>query len=104
ELQSIVPGFRNHATRAETTPERVAERSREKEVLKRRLNTVVTSSAAVAEHLKTTLAALNGQPGDPRSFDALHRLLERYAPYRLAHWRGGGGGADSPPLLCPNTP
>jgi (1->4)-alpha-D-glucan 1-alpha-D-glucosylmutase len=90
ELQSILTGFRNLPTRAETTPDRVAERNREKEVLKRRLNAVVSSSAAIAEHLRTNIAALNGQPGDPRSFDALDRLLDRYAPYRLAHWRVAG--------------
>src|SRR5262249_29393616 len=91
ELQSILTGFRNLPTRAETTPERVAERSREKEVLKRRLNTVVTSSAAAAaDPLKPTLPALNGRPAAPRSFDALPRLRDRYAPYPLAHWRVAG--------------
>lgn len=30
--------------------------------------------------------ALNGTPGDPRSFDALHQLLAAQ-PYRLAYWR-----------------
>jgi (1->4)-alpha-D-glucan 1-alpha-D-glucosylmutase len=32
------------------------------------------------------LARFNGQPGQPRSFDALHDLLEAQA-YRLAYWR-----------------
>ena len=32
------------------------------------------------------LAELNGTPGQPRSFDALHELLEQQ-PYRLANWR-----------------
>jgi hypothetical protein len=76
--------------RGDTTPEKVQERSREKEVLKRRLNALVSSSPVVAEHLRANLERLNGHPNDPRSFDALDRLLERYVPYRLAHWRVAG--------------
>jgi (1->4)-alpha-D-glucan 1-alpha-D-glucosylmutase len=36
--------------------------------------------------LDRTLRAYNGRPGDPRSFDRLHELLERQA-YRLAYWK-----------------
>jgi len=90
ELQSILTGFRNLPTRAELTPEKMVERNREKEVLKRRLNTLTSNSAVVAEHVRSNLERLNGQPGDPRTFDTLHRLLERYVPYRLAHWRVAG--------------
>src|ERR1051326_9006739 len=32
------------------------------------------------------LGRVNGVPGDSRSFDTLHRLLDAQA-YRLAHWR-----------------
>jgi len=90
ELQSILTGLRNLPSRGDTSAEKVLERSREKEVLKRRLNTVVTSSPVIAEFLKASLARLNGTPNEPRSFDELHRLLERYVPYRLAHWRVAG--------------
>ena len=31
----------------------------------------------------------NGRPGDPRSFDCIHRLLEAQV-YRLSHWRVSG--------------
>ncbi|MGZ6139981.1 MAG: malto-oligosyltrehalose synthase, partial [Myxococcaceae bacterium] len=90
ELQSILTGLRNLPSRGDTSPDKVLERSREKEVLKRRLGALVSSSPVVAEHLRTNLERLNGHPGDPRSFDALDRLLERYVPYRLAHWRVAG--------------
>src|SRR5215472_17794635 len=90
ELQSILTGLRNLPSRGDTSPDKVLERSREKEVLKRRLNAVVSSSPVVAEHLRNNLERLNGSPNDPRSFDALDRLLERYVPYRLAHWRVAG--------------
>jgi (1->4)-alpha-D-glucan 1-alpha-D-glucosylmutase len=39
--------------------------------------------------LTATLQRLNGRPGDPRSFDELHALLERQH-YRLASWRTAG--------------
>jgi len=90
ELQSILTGLRNLPSRGDTAPDKVLERSREKEVLKRRLNALVSSSPVVAEHLRANLERLNGSPNDPRSFDALDRLLERYVPYRLAHWRVAG--------------
>jgi (1->4)-alpha-D-glucan 1-alpha-D-glucosylmutase len=90
EFRSILTGLRNLPTRADTTPAKVAERGREKEVLKRRLNALSSSSPVVAEHVRANLEVLNGQPGDPRSFDALDRLLDRYCPFRLAHWRVAG--------------
>jgi len=90
ELQSILTGLRNLPSRGDTSPDKVQERHREKEVLKRRLNTLVSSSPVVAEHLRVNLEQLNGHPNDPRSFDGLDRLLERYVPYRLAHWRVAG--------------
>lgn len=43
-------------------------------------------NAAVRQHLDTLLAAWNGRPGEPRSFDRLDRLLAGQA-YRLAFWR-----------------
>jgi len=39
-----------------------------------------------ADERARLLAELNGTPGQPKSFDALHELLEEQ-PYRLANWR-----------------
>ncbi len=39
--------------------------------------------------LQRALARIHGVPGDPRSFDRLHDLLEQQ-PYRLAYWRVSG--------------
>jgi (1->4)-alpha-D-glucan 1-alpha-D-glucosylmutase len=47
---------------------------------------IVAHDAAARAAVEQRLAVLNGTPGEPRSFDALHRLLERQA-YRLAFWR-----------------
>jgi (1->4)-alpha-D-glucan 1-alpha-D-glucosylmutase len=41
---------------------------------------------ATADAAAKVLAAFNGTPGDARSFDRLHELLEAQA-YRLAYWR-----------------
>ena len=45
ELQSILTGLRNLPSRAETSADKVLERSREKEVLKRRLAALVEQLA-----------------------------------------------------------
>ena len=38
------------------------------------------------EHIDRAIAVWNGTPGDPRSFDRLHALLDEQN-YRLAYWR-----------------
>lgn len=62
------------------------ERAREKEVIKRRLATLLAEDQAIAEVLDAEVARMNGTPDDPRSFDDLDRLLLDQA-YRLAYWR-----------------
>jgi (1->4)-alpha-D-glucan 1-alpha-D-glucosylmutase len=89
EYQSIITALGNLPAVTETAPERVEERMREKEVIRRRLAQLVDSSEAVRVTLTRTVAAFNGQRGDPRSFDLLDRLLSDQ-PYRLAHWRVAG--------------
>ncbi|HSO31569.1 MAG TPA: alpha-amylase family glycosyl hydrolase, partial [Labilithrix sp.] len=85
ELQSIVTGLRNLPARTETEPERQKERAREKEVLKRRLASLV-EDGTVARAIDDELALANGVPGDPRSFDELDAILMEQS-YRLAFWR-----------------
>ncbi len=85
ELSSIVTGLRNMPARTATEPERQKERSREKEILKRRLAALV-DDAEVARAVDDELARANGAPGDPRSFDTLDGILMDQS-YRLAFWR-----------------
>jgi (1->4)-alpha-D-glucan 1-alpha-D-glucosylmutase len=66
--------------------EAIAERRREKEVARERLERLVAGSPAIRRHIDLALAAVNGEPGRPASFDALHAVLEAQ-PYRLAYWR-----------------
>jgi (1->4)-alpha-D-glucan 1-alpha-D-glucosylmutase len=89
ELESICTSLVKLAPRSETDPAKVAERAREKEVAKRRLNALCEASPAVREHVDANVAVFNGRPGDARSFDLLDRLLDSQA-YRLAHWRVAG--------------
>ena len=86
ELQSIITALRNLPSRAETDPERVEERYREKDIIRHRLATVVLASPAVMNFLDENVRLFNGTRGDPRSFDLLDALLNDQA-YRLAYWR-----------------
>jgi (1->4)-alpha-D-glucan 1-alpha-D-glucosylmutase len=86
ELESILTAISHLPTRSERNPEKVQERQREKEVIKRRLAALLDSSAAVREAVRASLDDLNGRPGDPRSFDRLEALLADQA-YRLSHWQ-----------------
>jgi (1->4)-alpha-D-glucan 1-alpha-D-glucosylmutase len=86
EYQSIMTALTNLPGRTETAPDRVRERIREKEVIRRRLASLVDSCEAIRASIEETVRVFNGKPGDPRSFDLLDRLLDDQA-YRLAHWR-----------------
>jgi (1->4)-alpha-D-glucan 1-alpha-D-glucosylmutase len=86
ELQSILTALEYLPRRTETDPERIAERAREKEVIKRRLERRCQEAPLVEKAIEKALTIINGTSGDPRSFDALDALLSDQA-YRLAFWR-----------------
>ncbi|HEY3926830.1 MAG TPA: malto-oligosyltrehalose synthase [Candidatus Koribacter sp.] len=54
-----------------------------------RLADLLSSSESVRQAAEDACAILNGEAGEQRSFDGLHRLLEAQA-YRLAFWRVSG--------------
>ncbi|HEY0838724.1 MAG TPA: malto-oligosyltrehalose synthase, partial [Vulgatibacter sp.] len=89
ELLSICTACDNLPPRTETDPDKVEERRREKEVVKRRLDTLCKSSPAVLAFVEENVREFNGERGDPHSFDLLDELLDEQA-YRLAHWRVAG--------------
>jgi (1->4)-alpha-D-glucan 1-alpha-D-glucosylmutase len=78
-LQALPPHRSNGAAERQV-------RHDETVVAKRRLAELAERSTVVAEHLRRSVAALHGVPGDRASFERLHELLERQ-PYRLAYWR-----------------
>ena len=86
ELQSILTALEYLPKRTETDPKRIAERIREKEIIKRRLERRCAEAPQVLQAIEKALARINGEPGDPRSFDALDELLNAQS-YRLAFWR-----------------
>ncbi len=89
ELQSILTAISHLPPRTESDPEKLEERRREKEVIKRRIATLYQESSEARDAVDAVLAQFNGKAGDPRSFDLLDRLLDAQA-YRLAFWRVAG--------------
>jgi (1->4)-alpha-D-glucan 1-alpha-D-glucosylmutase len=85
ELESIVTATKHLPKRWDTEPELVRERQREKEIVKRRLDALVGRSEAVRAALERSLQAINGEKGNPHSFDRLEALLAEQA-YRLSFW------------------
>jgi (1->4)-alpha-D-glucan 1-alpha-D-glucosylmutase len=86
EFLSIRTAIRYLPGRHAPDPELIAERAREKEVIKRRLAALTNRSPEVLAHIQRAVAALNGVKGDAGSFDGLDALLSAQ-PYRLANWR-----------------
>jgi (1->4)-alpha-D-glucan 1-alpha-D-glucosylmutase len=86
ELMSIVTALRHLPPTTEQDPELIAERYREKEVVKRRLWDLYQNSSAIMEFIDGNVVAYNGTKGDSRSFDLLDALLQEQV-YRISHWR-----------------
>lgn len=86
EFQSIITALEYLPRRTETNPARIAERAREKEIIKRRLERRCQEAPQVQAAVAQAVTEINGTPGDPRSFDALDLLLNDQS-YRLAFWR-----------------
>ncbi|MDH5207139.1 MAG: malto-oligosyltrehalose synthase [Burkholderiaceae bacterium] len=86
ELSSLITAFANLPPRSVRSAEKILERHRDRQLCKRRLARLCSEVPAVGELLADVVRSYNGTAGDPRSFDALHELLEAQ-PYRLADWR-----------------
>ena len=86
ELQSIRTALEYLPRRTEAGPEKITERAREKEIIKRRLERRCEEAPQVLTAIKRAVDEINGRTGDPRSFDKLDELLNAQA-YRLAFWR-----------------
>jgi (1->4)-alpha-D-glucan 1-alpha-D-glucosylmutase len=86
DFSSLIGAFGHLPDRRDLTPSALEERNRDKEVHKRRLVRLCGRSALLPEAVAAAVQGLNGAPGEPASFDALHELLEAQ-PYRLAYWR-----------------
>ena len=89
ELKSIITAAERLPARTETEPERQAERAREKEIVKRRLDALMREVPAVKGFIEETLWLFNGTRGQPDTFDRLDALLGAQG-YRVAYWGVAG--------------
>jgi (1->4)-alpha-D-glucan 1-alpha-D-glucosylmutase len=86
EIQSILTAVGYLPLQTESDPEKLEERQREKEVIKRRIASLYQKSPEVRRALEAAVQAFNGRAGDPRSFDLMDSLITAQA-YRPAFWR-----------------
>lgn len=89
ELESILHAIETLPAPADLEKERIPERTREKEVIKRRLARLCEDCPQLLEGINQVLDNLNGTPGNQASFDALHQLLNDQM-YRVSYWRVAG--------------
>lgn len=86
EFRSIITALGHLPLRTETDRDKMIERNREKEIIKKRLAILTHENPTVRAFIEDNVRFFNGVKGDPRSFDLLDTLLADQA-YRLAYWR-----------------
>lgn len=86
EYLSILTALTHLPPRTETEPAKMAERIREKEVIRRRLAVLTETCAGVRDFILRNVVLFNGMKGKPASFDLLDQLLDDQS-YRLSYWR-----------------
>ena len=86
EYQSILTALDHLPENYETDHDKIVERNREKEIIKRRIAAFSVKEPRVCEHIEHNIEIFNGIPGDPHSFDLIDALMEKQA-YRLSFWR-----------------
>lgn len=89
KLAEMIEQLRSLPQHSSTDPEQSKERYRAWEKLRPHWQSLLLESTPVREMLDRAIRHINGTPGDSRSFDLLHLLLELQV-YRLAHWRVSG--------------
>jgi (1->4)-alpha-D-glucan 1-alpha-D-glucosylmutase len=86
DLESILTALEYLPPRTDTEEEKVRERAREKEVVKRRIARLCNECPQVEDAIELAIKELEGKVGNPRSFDKLDELLNAQA-YRLSYWK-----------------
>ena len=88
KLEQMAEQFRTLPKPSATeSTEEAEQRNRQSNNLRHELAQLMETDKLTAD-LEKVLAALNGKPGDPASFDTLHQILEEQN-YRLAFWKSG---------------
>jgi (1->4)-alpha-D-glucan 1-alpha-D-glucosylmutase len=86
EFQSLITAFGHLPARKDISAERITERNRDKEILKRRLFELCARAPEIKSCIEENVKTLNGNPSDPSSFETLHKMIKSQA-FRLANWR-----------------
>src|SRR6202008_2028778 len=86
DLESILTALEYLPPRTHTDEEKIRERAREKEVIKRRITRLCRECPQVEEAIELAIKQIEGRVGDPHSFDKLDQLLAAQA-YRLSYWK-----------------
>ncbi len=86
ELESLITAFGNLPDQEEADEERLAERTRDATIHKSRLARLYGESPEIARSIDECIRRIDGEAGEPESFEVLHRILEEQA-YRLVYWR-----------------
>jgi (1->4)-alpha-D-glucan 1-alpha-D-glucosylmutase len=86
ELLSITTALSHLPPYTERNREKMMERQREKEIVKKRLWNLCKESEEIRFFIDRNVFAFNGEKGNPKSFCRLDELLNDQA-YRLSYWR-----------------
>lgn len=86
ELLSIMTALNYLPPCTETRKEKIDERYREKEIIKKRLRDLYHKGSEVRAFIDENVKIFNGIRGNPQSFDLLDQLLNKQV-YRLSFWR-----------------
>ena len=86
DLESILTALEYLPPRTDTDDEKIRERAREKEVIKRRILRLCRECPQVEEAIELAIRQIEGRVGEPHSFDKLDQLLDAQA-YRLSYWK-----------------
>jgi (1->4)-alpha-D-glucan 1-alpha-D-glucosylmutase len=86
DLESILTALEYLPPRTDTDDEKIRERAREKEVIKRRISRLCRECPQVEEAIELAIRQIEGRVGEAPSFDKLDQLLDAQA-YRLSYWK-----------------
>jgi (1->4)-alpha-D-glucan 1-alpha-D-glucosylmutase len=88
ELESIITAAEHLPARTETSPERIAERLRERQIIRGRLDRLCAENPPVRAAIDAAVARFS-DPADAARFDRLDELIDAQA-YRLSSWLVAG--------------
>src|SRR3984957_12288201 len=86
DLESILTALEYLPPRTHIDDEKIRERAREKEVIKRRILRLCRECPQVGEAIELAIRQIEGHVGQAHSFDKLDQLLDAQA-YRLSYWK-----------------